>query len=76
MNHIKTLLSLKALKAHVAGLAVLAAPYLVNWLTSLTPESVTTYLGQYGLMVSEAGAAFLVGLAGLLAVYATKNKPQ
>lgn len=73
MNHLKTLFSSRATKAWIGGLAVFIAPYLVNWLSSLTPESLTASLGQYGLQVSEAGAGLIVGIAGLLAVYLAKN---
>lgn len=75
MDHIKTLFSSQAAKAWIAFIVAAIAPYAVQWLNSLTAESVAGLFGRYGLQISEGGAALVVGLAGLLAVYFTKNKP-
>lgn len=72
---LNTLFSQQSLKAWVAGIITLAAPYLVEWLNSITADSVAAFFGQYGYQVSDAGAALVVGIAGLLVVYFTKNKP-
>lgn len=74
LNHLKTLFSTQAAKAWIAGLVVAIAPYIVQWLSTQTAESITDLFGRYGLQISEGGAALVVGLCGLLAVYFTKNK--
>lgn len=74
MGQLKTLFSSQALKAWVAFFVGTIAYYAVEWLNTLTADSVIDTFGRYGLQISEAGAAFVVGLAGLLAVYFTKNR--
>lgn len=73
-DHIETLFSSQALKAWIAGLVVFVAPYVVQWLSGLTTDSVVSFFGQYGLQLSEAGSSAIVAIAGILAVYITKNR--
>ncbi len=73
-DHTKILFSQQALKAWIAGLVVFVAPYVVSWLNTLTTEQVSTFFGQYGLQLSEAGSSAIVAICGILAVYVTRNR--
>lgn len=74
MNHLKTLFSSQAAKAWIAGLIAALAPYVVQWLSSQTAESVTDLFGRSGLQISEAGASAVVAIIGVVVVYFTRNK--
>ena len=76
LNHLRVLFSSQATKAWIAGLVVFIAPYVVQWLNSMTAESVVSFFGRYGLQLSEGGAAAIVAIIGVLSVYMAKNNDK